>query len=77
MVTKNFLLVIGGSIDDPDNDDLESGNRSLNWLVYAGGKYNWGGGLFTGVDLIYWETEYKGNGQGDLVRIAAYIQLNF
>ncbi|MEZ6194435.1 MAG: hypothetical protein R3F20_01725 [Planctomycetota bacterium] len=80
-VTDTFRLAFGGSIDDPDEDDLAAGvsgqDRNLNWTTYVSSKLDLGGGLSTGLDVIYWETQYLGTGLGNMVRVNYWIQLNF
>ncbi|MCA9321071.1 MAG: hypothetical protein KDB53_10065 [Planctomycetes bacterium] len=79
--TDTLRLALGGSIDDPRNRDLNSGvggeNREENWTLYASSKLDLGNGLFTGLDVIYWKTEYAGQANGDMVRVNWWIQLNF
>ncbi|MEE9392566.1 MAG: hypothetical protein V3W41_08690 [Planctomycetota bacterium] len=79
--TDTLRLAVGGSIDDPDNGDLNFGvsgeNRALNWTVYLSSKLDLGGGLTTGLDVIYWETQWLDSGIGNLLRANYWIQLNF
>lgn len=79
--SENFRLAIGGSIDDPDNDDLNAlvvgESRELNWTLFVSSKLDWGGGLVSGLDVIYWETHWAGDGVGNAVRINFWTALYF
>jgi hypothetical protein len=76
-VNDSFSLALGGSIDDPDNDDVPGGGRNLNWTVYIASVYKWGGGLKSGLDVIYWETDWDTLGIGNMIRVNFYTQLDF
>ena len=80
-ISDVFRLAIGGSIDDPDRDDLNFAvageNRDLNWTLYLSSMYSWGGGLVSGLDVIYWETQWWGEGVGNAFRINFWTALNF
>ena len=76
-IDERWRLHFGGSIDDPDNDDLNTGNPELNWTTYIGAVLDFGKGLVTGLDVIYWETQYLGPDLGNMIRVNWYIQLNF
>lgn len=67
----------GGSIDDPDNADLNTNNPSRNMTSYVGTVLDWESGLRTAFDVIYWETEYQGGAAGNAVRFNLYFQFNF
>lgn len=75
--TKNLTFAVGGTLDNPKSRDLASGGRDLNWAAYLATSYNWGGGLRSGLDLIYWETQYQDTGLGNMIRINFYTVLTF
>ena len=75
--TSDFSLTLGGSLDNADSDDLGTTGRDLNWTAYLASSYNWGGGLRSGLDVIFWETQYMDDTLGNMVRINFYTQLNF
>ncbi len=78
--TPELTLAAGGSVDSADEDDLSLTSttaKSKNWSLYLNARYDWGGGLKTGVDVIYWETQYANGTQGNLVRTDLYIQIDF
>lgn len=75
--TDSLRLAAGASLDDPDAEDLMSGSPEQNFTVYLSSKFDWGGGLFSGFDVLYWETEWVGEGIGNMLRFNAWTQLNF
>ena len=78
--SKTIRLALGGSIDNPDGGDLSglSGeDRDLNWTLYASSRFDWEGGLLSGLDVIFWETQYSDGDLGNMVRINIWTQLNF
>ncbi len=80
---SDFLgMSFGGSIDNPENGDVMAGGALKNFTLYVGTTHNWGGGLKSGFDVIYWETDWKRSmtnpgGVGNMMRFNAYTQLNF
>ncbi len=76
-LTDSFTVVVGGTVDNPDANDLSTGNADLNWSMYLGTRYDAGGGLKLGLDAIYWETQYKDVALGNAVRLNFYTQLDF
>ncbi|HGY92777.1 MAG TPA: hypothetical protein ENK43_16540 [Planctomycetes bacterium] len=76
-VSDDVSLHGGASFDDPDSEELSAGFRDLNWTAYLGCLVDWGGGLSSGVDVFYWETQWVGLGVGNMVRVDAYVQLTF
>lgn len=75
--TDELKLSFGGTIDDVDDGDVAAGGRELNWSLYVASHYNWGGGLKSGLDVIYWETQWDTVGLGNTVRVNFYTQLDF
>ncbi len=76
-VSETLTLAAGGTVDDPSNADLSPGMRRKNWTAYVGSRADWGSGFKTGVDVIFWETDWVGQGIGNAVRANAYAQLDF
>lgn len=72
-----YTFVFGATIDKPSQGDLTTGAKEKNWAAYIGNRYDWGGGLKTGLDVIYWETDYVKLSVGNAVRVDFYIQLDF
>lgn len=84
--TTQTQLHVGATLDDPKNDDLSltlaNANRRRNQSGYVGTIVDWDTKLRTGLDVIYWQTEYMGapgtNGStGNAVRFDLYFQFNF
>ncbi len=70
----------GASLDDPKHGDLTRGKfnlREKNFTLYMGSAHNWGGGFKTGLDVIFWETDWIDHGVGNMVRVNAYTMLSF
>lgn len=84
--TAQTQLHVGATCDDPKNDDLSltlaNANRRRNQSGYIGTIVDWDTKLRTGLDVIYWQSEYTGapgtNGStGNAVRFDLYFQFNF
>jgi len=68
---------VGASVDDPDNADLNANNPKRNLTGYVGTVHDWDNGLRTGLDVIYWETDWMGLGTGNAVRVDLSFSLSF
>lgn len=75
--TPEFSITGGATIDNVDDDDISNGARELNWSMYVATAYNFGGGLKSGLDFIFWETQWDGIGIGNTLRINFYTMLSF
>lgn len=75
--TDKTKFHVGATTDDPENEDLNSGNPSRNLVGYVGTVVDWDSGVRTGFDTLYWETEYQGGASGNMVRFNLYFQYNF
>jgi hypothetical protein len=75
--TGKTQFVAGGTIDDPDNDDLAPGNPQRNLTGYGGVAHTWENGVRTAFDVTYWQTDYAGGTAGNAVRYDLYFQFNF
>lgn len=83
--TAKTKFHVGASLDDPNNEDLAlsgTNSRRRNQTAYVGTVVDWDSGVRTGLDAIYWLTEYMGadgtNGShGDAMRFDLYFQYNF
>lgn len=82
--SENVSLHAGGSYDNPDRLDLVKGKsgsarrlRELNVAAYLGTRIAWGSGLETGLDVVYWETQWVDEGVGNMFRLGAYVKLEF
>jgi hypothetical protein len=75
--TAKTKFHLGGTIDDPENEDLNAGNPNRNLAGYIGTVVDWDNGVRTGFDTLYWETEYQGGTSGNMVRFDLYFQYSF
>ena len=60
--TPWWLTVLGGSLDDPDDDDLTSIgalSRDKNLIFYWANRFRFGP-LEIGADYLHWKTEFLG-----------------
>jgi hypothetical protein len=71
-----YLISIGYSTDDPDNDDVGLGGRAENRIAYLSNRWNFHP-IEIGFDYLYWVTEYVGFNNGDDNRFQAYIAYRF
>jgi len=59
---------VGASVDDPKNSDLPDGARIQNVSCWGNVRYAINEAVEVGVELSYWDTEYKNADDGDNVR---------
>jgi hypothetical protein len=71
----NFNM--GVSIDDPKNDDLNSGSRSLNRAIFGNAIYSINRSTQVGFELSQWNTDYKGQRDADAVRAQTSLIYKF
>lgn len=64
---------LGFGIDDPDNDDLNAGNRSRNAFYFANVLYNLIAPVNLGLEYSYWDTDYKNRRGGVNNRIQTSV----
>jgi hypothetical protein len=67
---------LGISLDDPDDDDLEIGDRSRNRAIWASGDVAITRHVKMGLELSHWSTDYLGLEEADSFRtqFAVYYQ---
>ena len=63
---KRFNVGVGS--DDPDNSDINTGDRALNRSVFGNMYYALNKQTDVAFELSHWRTEYKGPGDGDSLR---------
>jgi len=68
---------VGGSLDNPDNDDLNSGDRSNDIAYWGNVTYDINQAVQVGLELSYWDTEYKGQQDGDSLRVQMAMMYRF
>ena len=76
-LTDFFGFGFGGSIDNPDYDDLDLAMKASNWTLYWAARFDWGSGVTSGIDVIFWKTQYANREDGDALRIGAYVEMVF
>lgn len=70
-------IFAGYSIDDPDDDDLDTNARDLNELIYAGASYRVWEPVRMGWEWIHWKTEYVGLSDGENDRFKIWVAYYF
>ncbi len=70
-------LTVGGSMDDPDDADLSSGNRSRNQAIFGNIKYNLVQRVTIGLEVTQWETKYKDAATSKATRVESSFIMNF
>jgi hypothetical protein len=64
-----FRYMLGASIDDPENGDLNPKQRSCNLSYFGNVYYNITKSLSTALEVSYWETDYIDLLDGDSLRL--------
>ena len=67
----------GAGIDDPVDSDLNNGDRSNNLFAFTNANYFFSKYLSTGIEISYWQTEYKNTDDGDDFRVQHSWMLKF
>ena len=70
-------LYAGAATDNPDGGELATGRANENFTAYVGTRHQWGSGLITAFDALYWETHWKDLPLGNALRFNLYFQYNF
>ena len=75
---KNYknVIYVGASIDDPDQDDLNNGGRSLNRVFFIVQQSSFGP-VVINLEYLNWTTEYKGFDDGKSDRVRFYAAYKF
>lgn len=68
---------VGGTLDNPDHEDVPDNRPERNATVYVGTVKEWGTGVRTGFDVISWQTDWANSDDGDALRFNLYFQFNF
>ncbi len=68
---------LAGSMDDPDDEDLGDGARSLNSSFWGNFAYDLTESVWIGVEVGYWKTEYKNLADGDSLRTQMALVYTF
>lgn len=75
--TPMITLSIGAGMDDPDNDDLATSNRSLNETQFIAVTHRVAPNFILGTQLSRWNTEYKNESDGDAIRAQTSLTYQF
>ncbi len=73
----DLTYTIGATIDDPDNDDLNAAQRSQNSSIFGNVFWQLNKSVLTGLEISYWDTEYKDREDGDSIRFQATLMYKF
>lgn len=75
---------VGASLDDPKRGDLTAAGsppalppRDRNTVGYVGMLISWHPRFKTGLDVLYWETDWVGTEDGDMLRANAFVMYSF
>ena len=68
---KAWTFDIGGGIDDPENSDLNAGDRGRNATCFANAIYGFSDKFSVGVEAAFIRTDYLAGPDGDNVRVQA------
>ena len=81
---EKVRIHVGASIDDPKRSDLPPPPaaptlppRDRNKTCYIGTLITWHPRFKTGLDVIYWDTEWVGTNDGTMVRANAFAMYTF
>ena len=71
------MLTIGGSIDDPEDSDLDPGNRTKNQAIWGNWLWDFHSAVRFGLELSYWKTDYKEKRSGENFRVQTALIYSF
>ena len=74
---QKVKVAAGFSVDDPDNDDLNTADRSKNQAIFGNIKYSIVPQVTLGLELSQWETEYKDADAAKAFRVETSFIMNF
>ena len=72
-----WRFTVGTGVDDPADDDLNAGDRSLNRSVFGNVIYSINKNAEIGLELSQWHTEYKGQDDADSLRAQTAFMYKF
>lgn len=67
----------GFGVDDPEDKDLNVGQRRRNWSIFGNVFYNFGDFLDIGVEISYWDTAYYKAESGTSIRVQTAMIYKF
>ncbi len=68
---------LGAGVDDPDDADLNAGNRTKNQVVYGNVIYSINEAVQVGLEIADLETKYKGQQDADALRVQTSLIYKF
>lgn len=68
-----YSVYAGGTLDDPDDDDLRPGDRTENSAWYLVQRLDFARAFRVGLDYLHWTTEYVGLDEGTDNRLNLYV----
>jgi len=68
---------VGYSVDNPDNGDVPTKGRTWNSTYWGQTSYDINEAVRVGVELSWWETEYKDLDDGDALRVQTSLVYRF
>jgi hypothetical protein len=68
---------LGGSVDDPDDDNLPVGSRTRNGAFWATYLYDVRSYLRTGIEVSHWSTDYAGLADESALRVQGTVIYSF
>ena len=74
---NRHMLAFGNTFDNPDTDDLETGDRDLNMAGYGVYRYRPHTAVQLGLEFIRWSTKYKNAPDGDANRVNVHMTTYF
>ncbi|RJP18382.1 MAG: hypothetical protein C4527_29040 [Candidatus Omnitrophota bacterium] len=66
---SKWTFTSGVTIDDPQNSDLNAGDRTRNMSIFGNAFYAWSEAVQWGLEVSYWDTKYHSKDDGDNVRV--------
>lgn len=75
--TEHHMVAVGASVDTARAADLGAGDRERNNTVYGVVRYKPLASLQLGLEYLYWQTRYKGAGQGVANRVDLHLSVLF
>lgn len=76
-LSPKFKLATGAGLDDPENNDLETGTRSKNQIVFGNLQYNPVTPVTMGIELSQYKTDYLDNETAKNIRVQSSFALKF
>ena len=74
---KGWHFNLGGSLDDPDDADLNDADRSLNVSLFGNVLYDVNNVAQIGIEVSQWDTQYKNQQDRDSFRVQTALSYKF